>query len=108
MKIGERTIDERDAAIAILLKKRAEAKRRRVDLESELRAAGKSLYDIGGALRNVTGGSMGSRVDYILPKLAKVPAICDLGRLRILLEELKEVEVYLAQLKHNASEMEVD
>ena len=101
-------IDEEAAAIAGLLKKRIEAKRHRAALESELRIAGKSLYEVGGALKNVSCGSMGGRVDHILPMLAAVPAICDLGRVRILLEELKELESHLDQLNRSASQLGID
>jgi hypothetical protein len=102
------TIDEEEVAIAGLLKKRIEAKRRRAALESELRIAGKSLYEVGGALKKVSCGSMGSRVDHILPMLAAVPAICDLGRVKMLLEELKELESRLDQLHHSASQLGID
>ncbi len=102
------TIDKEEVASAGLLKKRIEAKRRRAALESELRIAGKSLYEVGGALRNASCGSMGGRVDHILPMLAAVPAICDLGRVRILLEELKELESLLDQLNYSASQLGID
>jgi len=101
-------IDEEAAAIAGLLKKRIEAKRHRAALESELRIAGKSLYEVGGALKNVSCGSMGGRVDHILPMLAAVPTICDLGRMKMLLEELKELESHLDQLNRSASQLGID
>jgi hypothetical protein len=100
--------DERDAAIRGLLTKRGEARRRRAALATELRTAGQSLYDLGGALKHASRSSMGSRVDRILPKLAKVPAVCDLERLKSMLEELKEVETRLAQLNRSASELGID
>jgi hypothetical protein len=102
------TIEEKEAAISRLLRKRSEAKRRRAALEGELRAAGKSLYDVGGALKHLSGSAMGSRVDYILPKFAAVPPICDLGRVKEMLEELKELQIRLDQLNHSASQMGVD
>jgi hypothetical protein len=100
--------DERDAAIRGLLTKRSEARRRRAALANELRLAGKSLYDLGGALKHASGNTIGNRVDHILPKLESVPAVCDLGRLKLMLEELKEVERWLAQLDQNASEIGID
>jgi hypothetical protein len=100
--------DERDAAIRGLLTMRSEARRRKAALASELRMAGKSLYDLGGALKHASGNSLGSRVDHILPKLANVPPVCDLGRLKLLLEELKELESQLAQLNRSASEIGID
>jgi len=102
------TIDEREAEISRLSKKRSETKRRRAELESELRTAGKSLYDIGGALKHVSGGAMGSRADCILSKFATVPEACGLGRLKEMLEELKEVQSRLDQLKHTAAKMEIE
>jgi hypothetical protein len=100
--------DERDLAIRGLLTRRSEARRRRAALATELRLAGKSLYDLGGALKHASGISLGSRVDHILPKFANVPAVCDLGRLKVMLEELKELEARLAQLNRSASEIGID
>jgi hypothetical protein len=99
---------EGDAAIRGLLTLRSEARRRRAALANELRTMGKSLYDLGGALKHARGNSMGSRVDHILPKLANVPAVCDLGRLRLMLEELKELDARLAQLNRTISEIGID
>jgi hypothetical protein len=105
---GSIPADERDVAIQRLLTKRSEARRRRAALSTELRMAGTCLHDIGGALKHACGNSMGSRVDHILPKLANVPAVCDLGRLKLMLEELKELEAQLAQLNRSASEIGID
>jgi|SRR5208283_4404484 len=101
-------IDERDATMLGLLTRRNEAKRRKAVLESELRTAGKSLHDIGGVLRYLNGASARSRTDYILQKLSHVPAICDLGGMRQMLEELKDLETRLAQLKHSTSQTGID
>jgi hypothetical protein len=101
-------IDEREAEINGLLSKRSEARRRRAALENELRTAGRSLSDIGGALKNLGGSTLGNRVDYILPKFANVPAICDLGRIKEMLHELKNVQTRLEQLKENASQLGID
>ncbi len=101
-------IDVRDATISGLLTKRNEAKRRKAALESELRTAGESLHDIGGVLRYLNGASARSRTDYILQKLSHVPAICDLGGMRQMLEELKDLELRLAQLKQSTSQTGID
>jgi hypothetical protein len=101
-------IDEQEAAISGLFKKRSETRRRRSELENELRMAGKSLYDIGGALKRLSSGSAGSRVNYILPMLDAVPAVCNLSQVKVMLEELKELETHLAQLNHIASQMGID
>jgi hypothetical protein len=105
---GSVAVDEEEVAIRGLLAMRSEARRRRAALASELRIAGKSLSELGGALKYASGNSMGSRVDLILPKLAKVPAVCDLGRLKLMLEELKELEMQLARLNRSASEIGID
>jgi hypothetical protein len=102
------TTEEKEAAISGLLKERSRAKWRRLALEGELRTAGKSLYDIGSALKNQSMGTMGSRVDYILPKFDNVPATCDLNRVREMLEELKELQTRLNQLNQSASQMGID
>lgn len=102
------TTDEKEAAISGLLRERSEAKWRRTALETELRTAGKSLCDIGSALKNLSAGAIGSRVDYILPKFANVPAICDLNSMKEMLEELRELQKRLDQLNHSASQMGID
>ena len=102
------TIDENEAAISGLLRERSEAKWRRTALESELRTAGKSLNDIGSALKNLSAGAMGNRVDHILPKFENVPPICDLKRVKEMLEELKDLQARLDQLNRSASRMEID
>ncbi len=100
--------DEQDIVTAMLLTKRSETRRRRVALQSELRTAGKSLYSIGGALKNLTPNSIRNRIDYILPIIARTSSICDLGGVRAMLEELKELEMQLAELNRGASSMGID
>jgi hypothetical protein len=99
---------EQDATVSGLLKKRIETRRRRAAIKSELRNAGKSLCDIGGALKHISGSSTSSRVDYILPKLETVPMNCDFARMKAMLEELKELEIRLVRLNHSDSQMEID
>jgi len=101
-------IDEKDDAILRLVRERSEAKRHRAELKRELRETGKSLYDIGGALKYACGGRIGNGIDYLLPKLHSAPAICDLSRVTTMLEELKELETRLAQLNRIASEIGID
>ena len=102
------TIHEQDQEIVKLIRERGETRRRRAALEKELRATGKSLYDIGGALRYACGARIAIGIDYLLPKLQSAPANCDLGRVTAMLEELKEIETKLAQLNRIASEMGID
>jgi len=101
------TLDD-DAAAAQLFRERSEARRHRAALETELRTAGKSLHGIGGALRHLSCANIGNRVDHILRELADAPTICDLGRVRALLEELKELETRLDHLNRCASQMGID
>lgn len=101
-------IDEQDDAVLKLVRERGEVKRHRAALERELRATGKSLYDIGGALKHACGGRIHNGIEYVLPMLHSVPTICDLSRVTTMLEELKEVETRLAQLNRIASEMGID
>ena len=46
---------EEDAAVARLVRGRAEARRRKALLESELRFAGEAMADIGSGLKRVNG-----------------------------------------------------
>jgi hypothetical protein len=100
--------EEQGTAILKLIKERIETKRRSALLKSELRAAGRSLYDIGGALKHSSPGQIGSRIDYLLPKLRSAQESCELGLVQARLEELREVEMRLADLNRMASELEID
>lgn len=101
--------DEQDAAIVRLVKDRGEAKRRRALLESELRAAGQSLWEIGGSLRSVkAGGSHQESPAYILPYVDKAPEICRLDRVKAMLEELRDLEGRISQLNRSAAELGID
>ena len=91
-----------------LIRERTETKKRSAMLKNELRAAGKSLYDIGGALKHASPSQIGSRIDYLLPKLRSAQDICELGSVQARLEELREVETRLANLNRMASEMGID
>ncbi|MGA9673645.1 MAG: hypothetical protein WBQ94_30920 [Terracidiphilus sp.] len=105
------TIGEQDDAILRLVRERGETKRHRAALERELREVGKCLYDIGGVLKHACGSRIRNGrngIDYVLPKLHSVPAICDLSRVTTMLEELKEADSRLAQLNRIASEMGID
>jgi hypothetical protein len=102
------TINGNEATTSDLLRERAQAKWRRTALECELRTAGKSLYEIGSALKNMSAGATAGRVDYILPKFANVPPFCDLGKVKQMLEELKDLQMRLNQLNLSASQMDID
>ncbi|MHB2008819.1 MAG: hypothetical protein ACYCOX_12305 [Acidobacteriaceae bacterium] len=101
--------EEQDAAILRLVKSRGDYKKRKALLESELRAAGESLWQIGGSLRNVKGsGTYTETPGYILPEIEKAPDICDLSRIKAMLEELKALEITLCDLNRSARELGID
>jgi len=102
------TNDKQDDAVLSLVRERIEIKRRRASLKSELRAAGKSLYEIGSALKHASPDRIGSKIEYLLPKLRNAQNIWELGEVRARLEELKEVEARLAHLNRIASGMGID
>jgi hypothetical protein len=99
---------EQDAAIVRIVKQTAEAKRRRTLLESELTTAGQSLWEIGRSLKAISGPEFIGAAAAILPQIDKAPDICALGRIRAMLEELKELEATLIQLKRSAAELHID
>jgi hypothetical protein len=100
--------DEQGTAVLRLIRERIETKRRSAVLKNELRAAGRFLYDIGGALKHASPGKIGNRIDYLLPKLRVAQDICGLGQVQARLEELKKLEMRLADLNRIASEMGID
>lgn len=60
--------DEQDIDIVRLVKERGVVRRRKTILESELRAAGRSLWEIGAQLRSVQGaGSFNETPAAMLP-----------------------------------------
>lgn len=97
-----------DTVILSLLRERIATKRRRAALKIELRAAGKSLYDIGSALKHASPGRIASKIEYLLPKLRSVQGIWELAEVRARLEELKKVEARLADLDQIAAGMGID
>jgi hypothetical protein len=100
---------EQDIAIARLVKDRTAVRRQMALLESELQAAGRAFFEIGGQLRNVKGvGSFNETPGAILSSVEKAPTICDLGRIKIMLEELRASEKTMAQLNHTASLLGID
>jgi hypothetical protein len=101
--------EEQDAAILRLVKSRGESKKRKALLESELRAAGQSLWQIGQSLRNVKGsGTFTDTPGHILPEIERAPDICDLSRIKLMLEELKALEMTLSDLNRSAIELGID
>src|SRR5665213_2927506 len=98
--------DEQDAAILRLVKQRGEAKKRRALLQNELRTAGQSLWEIGGALRNITpSGTFHETPGAVIPQIDKAPDICGLAQIRAMLAELKDVEKTIHELNRRASEL---
>jgi hypothetical protein len=95
--------DESDAAILRLVKARGEAKKQKALLETELRAAGTSLYNIGAGLRSIGfSTSVQDTPGAIFQRLASAPEICGLERVKAMLAELKELNENLKQLETSA------
>ena len=101
--------DEQDAAILRMVKARDEAKRQKSLLETELRAAGTSLYNIGSSLRSIGfSTSVQETPGAILQRVATAPDICGLERVKAMLEELKELNENLKQLAVSATTQGID
>jgi hypothetical protein len=101
--------DEQDAALLRLVKTRGAAKRQKSLLETELRAAGTSLYNIGAALRSIGfSTSVQETPGAILQHVATAPDICGLERVKAMLEELKELNETLKQLTASAITQGID
>ncbi len=101
------TDDERDQAILRVVKRRKELRERKALIESELRAAGESLGDIGSSLKHVSGAQPQWLAD-ILGRIQKAPDICELARIKAMVVELKEIYETFAQLNHSAAELGID
>jgi hypothetical protein len=100
------SIDEQDEAIARLVKQRSEARKRKALLENELRTAGRSLWEIGSALKSIKAeGSFQETPEYILPEIEKAPKICSLDRIKSMLQDLQETQKLLAQFDRGLSEL---
>lgn len=100
---------EQDAALLRLIKDRSEAKRRKALLESELRAAGKSLGYVGQALSEITAsGAYTSSPQYVLQEIDKAPEICGLNKIGEMLIELRDLQVNLTGMDRSARELGVD
>jgi DNA-binding transcriptional MerR regulator len=101
--------DEQDVAILRVVKQRGEFKKKRTLLQSELRAAGQSLSEIGDILKRFdTSTSLANSIDFLIPQIDRAPDICGLSRIRTMLQELKEVEQTLADLSRTATELGID
>jgi hypothetical protein len=95
--------DEQDAAILRLVKARAEAKKKKALLETELRAAGESLYTIGSGLRSIGHStSVQDTPGAIFQRVVVAPEICGLERIQGMLVELKELNENLKHLDSDA------
>jgi hypothetical protein len=99
--------DEKKEAIFRLVIRRKELRERTALLESELRAAGESLGDIGSSLKHISGGQAQWLAD-ILGRIQKAPDICELARIKAMVSELKEIYETFAQLNHSAAELGID
>lgn len=98
---------EEDAAIVRVLRDRAESKRKRAALESELRSAGTALWKVGGALREIKGSGVASHLtpDGVLSELTRLPEICRLDKIQEMLETLKTLDKHIFDLNQSVSEM---
>jgi hypothetical protein len=97
---------EEDAALLRFVRERSAAKQRRALLESELRVAGRALFSIGGALREVTAsGTANYTPRFILPEVQQAPEICGLDRIQQMLQELKDIQAQLEVMDRQAVEL---
>jgi hypothetical protein len=97
--------EEQDAAIARLVRQRSEAKKRKALLENELRTAGRSLWEIGGSLKDVNTSGFNNSVANLIPQIAKAPDICGLDRIKAMLEELERLYRLIEELNRGAKEL---
>lgn len=81
--------------------RRAELSRRKTLLESELRAAGDSLGDIGGGLRFITNSNP-QQLSNLTERIQKAPDICELGRIKAMVSELADTLRELIELRQTA------
>lgn len=101
--------DERDAAVLRVVKERSEAKKQKALLESELRAAGRSLASIGSGLSSVSSiGAVHQQPSVILRSVDSAPPICELSKIRAMLAELRDVDENLKQLNATARELGIE
>ena len=101
--------DEQDAAILRVVKGRAEAKKRKSLLETELRTAGQSLSRIGSGLAGVGSSTAVHQTPAaLIQQVAQAPDICDLSRIGTMLAELKKVNENLQQLNSAAATLGIE
>ena len=101
--------EEQDAAMVRLVRQRSETKKQSALLESELRVAGQSLWEIGSSLKAIRGARefVGTAAS-ILPQVNKAPEICGLAQVKRMLEELDGLKNSLIQLNRTAQELGID
>lgn len=100
---------EQDAALLRLIRERSDAKRRRTLLESELRTAGRSLWSIGGILKDVVSvGNAAYAPSMALSEVNKAPRICDMESIRQMLQELDELQCQIETMDRQARDLGVD
>ena len=99
--------DEQDQAILRIVKKRAELRKRKALIESELQAAGEFFDNIGSSLKHIRNGNPDWLTD-VLTQVHKAPAICELERIKAMIAELKEIYGAFVQLNRSAAELGID
>jgi|ERR1035437_3608742 hypothetical protein len=99
--------DEQDQAIVRIVKKRAELRKRKALIESELRAAGESLDDIGSSLKHISNGNLEWYAN-IGKRIQEAPKICELTRIKEMIDELREIYAAFVELNRNAAEAGID
>jgi hypothetical protein len=99
--------DEQDQAIVRIVKRRAELRKRKALIESELRAAGESLDDIGSSLKHISNGTPEWYAN-LATKIQGSPEICELKRIKAMVNELGEIYGAFVELNRNAAEAGID
>lgn len=99
--------DEENAAIAALVRQRAESKRRLALLANELESAGEYMHEVGDALRFAFRSPSGS-LDHISPLIEKHPESVDLSRVEERFKEYFALRETLSVLDSRAREIGID
>ena len=99
--------DEQDHAIARIVKRRSELRKRKALIESELRTAGEFLDDIGSSLK-IIGNGTPEWYANIAKQIQEAPEICELRRIEVMVAELKGIYAEFVQLNRSAAEVGID
>jgi hypothetical protein len=91
--------EEKKGMLDRLVEQRAKSTRRAILLESELRAAGESLFHVGTLLKNLSS-EQGRKDNYVvtLNAVINAPEICGLSRIAAMLVDLQETRELLDEL----------